>query len=571
MAITINGFSSRPRRIWPKVALCILAVWLLGVGFGLRDPWPADEPRFALIGKDIVETGRWLVPHRGPELYAEKPPVFLWAQAAAYRLTGETRTAFLLPSFLAGLCVLALVFDLLRRVHGRRVAWYGTVALLLCVQFTLQARTAQIDMLLVLFTTLGLYGLLRHLVLGPSWGWYIIAGLATGIGVITKGTGFLPWLLMIPWALARARGMHGLASFHGGWRWSLGPLALLAPILLWALPILWLAAQPGNTELAAYRDDLFLRQTVTRYTQAWHHFQPWWYFLVEVVPVLWLPLAVLLPWALPAWWRRIRRGHALPFLLLAWVVLVLIFFSLSPGKRGVYIFPALPAVAMAMAPLLPGLLRRPTVKATLRWLAIAISGVLVVGAGWALVGSPAFAVRIFEQSGVSPWAWLFAAGSAGLLASLALWRRGALAFAAVMTLLWTSYGLLGYPTMNDARSGAGLMKRAQELLPESAALGIVAGPEQFLLQGRGDVRAFGFRTPQPRQRALAESWLRESPDHWMLIQRKHKDDCIDSTRAKEVGWSNRRHWFLVDAKALRPGCVLPEAEEASPLLIDHAH
>ena len=557
---------SRPtRQAW---LLAALALWLLGVGYGLRDPWPADEPRFALIGQNIVETGRWALPHRGPELYAEKPPVFLWAQAAAYALTGQTRTAFLLPSLFAGLGVLALVFDLLRRLHGRQVAWWGTIALLFSVQFTLQARTAQIDMLLVLFTTLGLYGLLRHLVLGPAWGWYVVAGLATGIGVITKGTGFLPWLLMIPWAIARVRGMQGLAPIRGGWRWSWGPLALLAPILLWALPILWFAAQPGNAEIAAYRDDLLWRQTVTRYSQAWHHLKPWWYFLVEVVPVLWLPLALLLPWAAPAWWRRIRRGDALPFLLLGWVVLVLLFFSLSPGKRGVYIFPALPALALAMAPLLPGLLHKPAVQAALRWLAIAVSGVLTLGSAWALLGSPSFALRILEQNGVAPWPWLMAVGSCGLLGALVLWRRGALGFALVMTLLWSGYGLFGHPSMDAARSGAALMQRARALLPEGAALGIVAGPEQFLLQGIGDVRAFGYRTPLSRQRALAEAWLRESPRHWMLIQHNDKDDCIEHALAIEVGWSNRRHWYLVDASALRPGCLLPEAENASPLMSD---
>jgi 4-amino-4-deoxy-L-arabinose transferase-like glycosyltransferase len=87
-----------------------LALLLLGVGYGLRDPWPADEPRFALIGRDIWESGRWFLPHRGPELYAEKPPVFLWLQALAYGLTGSVRASFLLPSMLAALGHLGAAF-----------------------------------------------------------------------------------------------------------------------------------------------------------------------------------------------------------------------------------------------------------------------------------------------------------------------------------------------------------------------------------------------------------------------------------------------------------------------------
>jgi 4-amino-4-deoxy-L-arabinose transferase-like glycosyltransferase len=556
----------RPLRApFDLLVLAVLALWLLGVGYGLREPWPADEPRFALMGQDMVETGRWWVPHRGPELYAEKPPVFIWMQAASYALAGDTRLAFLLPSLLAAFGTLALVWDLLRRVHGRGIAFWGTAALLFCFQFTLQGRTAQIDMVLVLFTTIGLYGLLRHLLIGPAWGWFIAAGLATGLGVITKGTGFLPWLMLIPYGLARTLGMHGLARFHGGWRWALGPLALFVPILLWALPLLYFAAQPGNAELAAYRDDLLFNQTVNRYTDSWGHLEPWWYYVVEVIPFLWLPLTLLLPWAVPAWWRRIRRGDARPLLLLGWVALVVLFFSLSPGKRGVYLLPAVPALVLALAPLLPGLYARRGVQRAHWGAALVITLVLGGGAAWALIGAPAFEQRLFAQNGVAPWGWLFAVGALALAACLALWRRGVLAFAAVMGLLWSGYGLFGYPDMDGARSGRTLMQRAHELLPEGAVLGLVAVPEQFLLQAVGNARSFGFKTSLEHQRHLAGDWLRQSDRHWILIQRRHKDECIDPARAIEVGWSNRRHWFLVDAAGLRPDCAASESHEVSPL------
>src|SRR5262249_23212943 len=41
----------------------LVAFVIIGAGIGLRDPWPADEPRFALSAKQMVESGNWLIPH----------------------------------------------------------------------------------------------------------------------------------------------------------------------------------------------------------------------------------------------------------------------------------------------------------------------------------------------------------------------------------------------------------------------------------------------------------------------------------------------------------------------------
>ena len=58
--------------IWIKMVAASLAA-----GIGMRQPSPPDEPRFVLAARTMVETGRWLLPQRGIELYAEKPPVFM--------------------------------------------------------------------------------------------------------------------------------------------------------------------------------------------------------------------------------------------------------------------------------------------------------------------------------------------------------------------------------------------------------------------------------------------------------------------------------------------------------------
>src|SRR5581483_10353475 len=81
----------------------VFALLLLGLGLGLRDPRPADEPRFALVAREMLASGQWVFPHRGIELYSDKPPRGMWLEAAAYFITGGWRGWFLIPSLLAGL------------------------------------------------------------------------------------------------------------------------------------------------------------------------------------------------------------------------------------------------------------------------------------------------------------------------------------------------------------------------------------------------------------------------------------------------------------------------------------
>jgi len=348
--------------------LLLLGTVLFAAGIGLRDPWPADEPRFALVARQMVESGQWLFPVRGGELYPDKPPLFMWAIALFLKLTGSLRVAFLLPSLLAGLGTLALVFDLGRRLHDRATGWRAGLLLLLTVQFTLQARTAQIDALVTFFIALGVYGFLRFLLLGEGWRWYYLGWFAAGLGVITKGVGVLALLVLLPALythraeLKRARAVAWLKGLGG-------PLAFLLAIALWAVPMLLAVERSGDPALAAYRDNILFKQTVTRYGAAWHHVAPWWDYLVNTVPAFWLPLSVLLPWLVPAWWREMRKGDRRVPLLLGYLVLVLVFFSASPGKRGVYITPATPALALLAAPLLPALLERRGVRRV--WTALA--------------------------------------------------------------------------------------------------------------------------------------------------------------------------------------------------------
>ena len=329
MSLPTDAAARRQALFWLAATVVVL---LLGIG--LRYPWPADEPRFAQVAREMVESGQWLFPTRGGEPYPDKPPVFMWLSAAAFALLGNIKLSFLLPSALASVGTLLLVHDLGRRLWNPQVALFAVLVLVFTPQFLLQGKAGQIDALVTFWITLGCYGLLRHFFTGPHWGWYFTAWAAMALGIMTKGVGFLPLLMLLPLALWVKNPGQGAATV---WRWKLaaGVLVMAATVALWLGPMLWQVHSIGTDTMVAYRDDLLFRQTGERFVNAWHHVKPWHYFFTQAIPTVWFPLPVLLlvffkP--LLALLREDRRARV----LLAWVGLVLLFFSISSGKREVY-------------------------------------------------------------------------------------------------------------------------------------------------------------------------------------------------------------------------------------------
>jgi len=157
--------------LWPTDAderrafawFMLLALVVLAAGIGLRDPWPPDEPRFTLVARQMFESGQWLFPHRGHELYADKPPLLMWCEALLFALFGgHWRTAFLLPSLLAGLGTLIVVYHTGRRLWNARIGLQAAALLLASYQFVAVVRHAQIDPLLLFCITAGNAGILVH-------------------------------------------------------------------------------------------------------------------------------------------------------------------------------------------------------------------------------------------------------------------------------------------------------------------------------------------------------------------------------------------------------------------------
>jgi 4-amino-4-deoxy-L-arabinose transferase-like glycosyltransferase len=554
-----NDKARERRAFW---LFMLLATVLLGAGIGLRDPWPSDEPRFTLAAKQMVESGDWLFPQRGRELYSDKPPMLMWAEAAAFEVTRSWRVAFLLPSLLAGLLTLGLTYDLGRRLWNHRAGMYAATAVLFTFQFMYQVKRAQIDPVIMGWITLANWGLLLHFLRGPNWRAYWIGCFAAGIGVITKGVGILALLMFVPYLFARMRGWDGVTrTTKSGLHWLGGVLAFLAPILAWGLSVLAVAKSRGTPEYAAYVDDLFFRQTAGRYAGSWSHPQPFYYYL-PIVLFNWFPMSLGYIGAVPRWWRDLKAGEARILLPLGWTLLIILFFSIPVGKRDVYLMPAMPMVALAMAPYLEEMSNARWLRNTAFALA-AIGGLVIVCAGaWALLGHSPAADRFIQQRelddlGHMVWGMVIAIGAVFVVA--AAWfrpRRGIHALLVGIGALWLIWSFWSYPLLNDSSSAKGVMRRARELVGPDVEIGLVAWKEQNLLMATGPVRDFGFVLPWDKQFAEATAWQAADPaGRPIFILDEAMGRCVDRNKATRVGHANRREWWLFRGDAVIQGCV----------------
>ncbi len=68
---------------------------------GARPLISPAEARYALVAREMVESGDWIQPRFNHARFYEKPPLTYWFVGTAYRLFGFNELASRLPSALA--------------------------------------------------------------------------------------------------------------------------------------------------------------------------------------------------------------------------------------------------------------------------------------------------------------------------------------------------------------------------------------------------------------------------------------------------------------------------------------
>jgi 4-amino-4-deoxy-L-arabinose transferase-like glycosyltransferase len=317
-----------------------LATLLFATDLGGRDLWDPDEPRAARVVIGIAETGSWSVLRHEGRPYLEKPPLFYWLAAAAARAGGRvSETALRLPSSLAALATVLFLFFLGRDLFGRRTGALAAVVLATAQDFFMEARWGHADMLWTCFLTLACFAYQRaRRAVRPGIPLALFYG-ALGLAALTKGpAGIALPILAVAAFHAAARETPFLR--RSGLAWGL-PIALL-PLTLWL--IAWDSAAG-----APYPIGEALERIATRFARGLHHPHSVTHILTSL-PIEFLPWSLFLPAAVANTWpRRGARRDPATLYVYAWVLVPLAAFALSAEKRGVYLLPLLPSLALLVA------------------------------------------------------------------------------------------------------------------------------------------------------------------------------------------------------------------------------
>jgi 4-amino-4-deoxy-L-arabinose transferase-like glycosyltransferase len=342
-------------------------LFFYGLGqFGLVG---ADEPRYAQVAREMLERRDWITPVLGGRAWLEKPPLYYWQAMLAYSLYGVRDAAARVPSAFDATLLVVAVYIFLRRFRPG-VELDGALITASCAGVIGYARAAGTDMALASTFSIAMLA---------WWGWresgkraYLAAFcFFVALGTLAKGP-------VAPFLAALIIGSYAAAARE--FRVVVRTLWLPGIALFCAISLPWyFAVQLRNPEFFRV---FFLQHNLERFSSnLYHHHAPFWYYL----PVTFL---ALVPWAVfvtaafaesaRVWWAKkstsaqVNDNSETQFrlFLLLWLIVPVVFFSISQSKLPGYILPAVPAGALLLADYLRQHLKQQEDETPAKWLVV---------------------------------------------------------------------------------------------------------------------------------------------------------------------------------------------------------
>jgi 4-amino-4-deoxy-L-arabinose transferase-like glycosyltransferase len=302
----------------------------------------------ALVSREMLQRGDWVVMYQDGVRYLEKAPVHYWMVALSYELFGQGAFQTRLPLALSVVGLVLMVYFFARHYFGEQAGFYAGLVTCTSAGVFLFTRIMIPEAIFALELTAFFYLFLRAWTgtLDPRAG-YWGASAMMALAMLTLG------LIGIAFPLGVI--FFFILCTRGWGRWR--ELRLFSSALIFfaiAAPWHFLAEHRSPGFFWSYFiNEHFKRALGTRYPPDYEAVPLvlWW-----ALHLVWFfPWSFFLPYALKEFPRPRMWGKTMPpaeqtkLLLFIWAGLILVFFSLTGGSRmEYYSFGAWPAVAILL-------------------------------------------------------------------------------------------------------------------------------------------------------------------------------------------------------------------------------
>jgi 4-amino-4-deoxy-L-arabinose transferase-like glycosyltransferase len=344
--------------VYMIVALVAAAIYL---GCIVSPPSLMDDVDAAVaqVSRNMVTSGDWVTPRADGIAFLEKPALFYWPMAVAFKIFGIHDWAARIPFALSaiGLACLTCAFGIW--AFGRKAGLCAGLCIGTCVGLFLFTRIVIPDVTLTLIIALAMWAFLRALdeeEPHPQW-WAFVLAASIGTGVMLKSligavfpiaTGVLYLFVTKQFFLARTwKRLRPISGF-------LIALLLAAPWHILATlrnpPYFSLSLHAGPGEYHGFLWFYFINEQILRflnlrYPRDYNTVPRIWFWLLHF---LWLfPWSVYFPAVAKLSFKPIDRAGRTRLLAICWIGFIMVFFTLSTTQE-YYSMPCYPAMALLL-------------------------------------------------------------------------------------------------------------------------------------------------------------------------------------------------------------------------------
>jgi len=290
----------------------------------------SSEARYAEIGKEMLESGDWMHPQLMGIYHYHKPPMTYWITAISYKIFGVSPFAarfFLQVSILLEIILVYLIGKIL--LKDKKKAFFAAMLYASFPTVIIAGRALTTDAYLTTFILLGVFFWICYEEKPKPW-ILLLSYISLGLGFLTKG----PVDLIVPLVLLAFQ-KYNRGKIPGPFS-----LHMIGWVLLLSIGFSWFIAL--NLEDSRFLDYFVFKHTVDRFaTDTFGRSQPIWFYPVILI-------FTAFPWALiflgksKSIWKGKKE---LPKFFWVWLVVPVIFFSLSHSKLVLYILPVYSGLA----------------------------------------------------------------------------------------------------------------------------------------------------------------------------------------------------------------------------------